>query len=145
MYCTGFLYRFPFLEGTPAAARVDDGRVHAMYRHVFPPRFAPTLAFVGLPWKIVPFPQFELQARWVARCLSGRAALPDEAAMLRDVESYYEWMEERRLPVRYTHRQQGELQREYNQWLVQASGPGKSEYCRCSCILFVPHGGQFLI
>jgi hypothetical protein len=29
---------------------------------------APGLAFIGLPWRVVPFPMFELQARLCARC-----------------------------------------------------------------------------
>ena len=49
---------------------------------MFPPAYAPTLSFVGLPWKVVPFPQFELQAKWISRALSGRARLPTPEAML---------------------------------------------------------------
>jgi aliphatic glucosinolate S-oxygenase len=56
-------------------------RVAPLFQHVFPPALAPTLSFVGLPWKVVPFPQFELQAKWVARALSGRALLPSADAM----------------------------------------------------------------
>lgn len=75
MYCTGYHYAFPFLEGT-AAVGTSDNRVGPLYQHVFPPALAPTLAFIGLPWKVLPFPQMELQSKWVARVLSGRAALP---------------------------------------------------------------------
>ena len=78
MYCTGYHYAFPFLEGSTAGAavRAADGRVAPLYQHVVPPALAPTLSFVGLPWKTLPFPQMELQAKWVARVLSVRAALP---------------------------------------------------------------------
>lgn len=123
---------------------VEDNRVGPLYQHVFPPAMAPTLSFVGLPWKvraeraapsgrrrmrrchvamnlcccvvlpasvhnrralqrvaglvllwqafngnpalhcgpcspclqIIPFPQFELQSRWIAQVLAGSAALP---------------------------------------------------------------------
>ncbi len=37
-----------------------------LYKHVLPPA-APTLALLGLPAKIIPFPQFELQVRARAR------------------------------------------------------------------------------
>ncbi|MFS8032327.1 putative flavin monooxygenase, FAD/NAD(P)-binding domain superfamily [Helianthus anomalus] len=37
---------------------------------------APWLSFVGLPWKIAPFPWFELQCEWIAGILSGRISLP---------------------------------------------------------------------
>lgn len=56
---------------------VDDVRVRPLYKHLFPPADAPWLSFVGLCFKIAPFIQSELQARWIARSLSGRArALP---------------------------------------------------------------------
>jgi len=54
----------------------------------------PSLAFIGLPFRIVPFPVFQRQARWLARSLAGRFPLPslaerrrthcDEIARLRD-------------------------------------------------------------
>lgn len=37
------------------------------YQHMFVPAIGSSLSFVGLPWKIVPFPQFELQAKYIAR------------------------------------------------------------------------------
>lgn len=91
-----YKYAFPFLPGTtqlsppgaqaaphaPAsqeqhasaaepdlsAVVVSKGQhVEPLWLHIFPP-LAPSLAFIGLPWKVVPFPQFELQAKLVARC-----------------------------------------------------------------------------
>lgn len=140
----GYLYRFPFLEGTPAAVGTEDNRVHAVYQHVFPPHYAPTLSFVGLPWRVVPFPQCELQARWIARCLSGRVRLPGAGEMQAAVEAHYRGMQGEGLPVRYTHRQAGGLQREYNEWLTQACGPGESFsflfffLCVCKCSMNGP-------
>lgn len=97
MYCTGYDYSFPFLpQGQGSASRgsgcssgdvcvsVQDNRVGPLYQHVFPPAAAPTLSFVGLPWKVVPFPQFELQARWIARVLAGAAQLPPREVRCQD-------------------------------------------------------------
>ena len=39
----------------------EDGRVHPLYKHIFVPAVAPTLALVGLLWKSLRNPQFELQ------------------------------------------------------------------------------------
>lgn len=130
MYTTGYLYRFPFLEGTPAAPAIDNNRVSSVYKHVFPTRWAPTLAFIGLPWKVVPFPQFELQSRWVAKCLSKRISLPRVEHMESEVEEYYAWMEEESLPKRYTHRAAGELQTQYNLWLSNAIGEGDAGWAQ---------------
>ncbi len=44
-------------------------------QHLMPPALAPGLSFIGLPWKVVPFPQFELQARLVARWVPCRTGL----------------------------------------------------------------------
>lgn len=47
----GYLYDFPFLAGTDIVT-VDDNRVAPLFQHVFPPATAPTLSFLGLPWKV---------------------------------------------------------------------------------------------
>lgn len=38
--------------------------------HLLPAALAPSLAFIGLPWRVVPFPMFELQAKLCARWVS---------------------------------------------------------------------------
>lgn len=43
-------YSFPFLE--EGLVSVEDNRVGPLFQHVFPPALAPTLSFVGLPWKV---------------------------------------------------------------------------------------------
>ena len=58
-----YLYTFPFLinneapvvdtipsEASPVT--VVDQRVGPLYLQVFPPRFSPSLSFIGLPWKV---------------------------------------------------------------------------------------------
>lgn len=46
---TGYHYSFPFLD---EFVTVEDNRVGPLYQHIFPPAAAPTLSFVGLPWKV---------------------------------------------------------------------------------------------
>ena len=100
LYATGYRVTFPFFasfdgeeeasnslreasasHSASLAPRSVDNRVAPLFEHVFPPASGPSLSFIGLPWKVVPFPQFEAQARWVARALSGAAALPGRAEM----------------------------------------------------------------
>jgi len=50
--------------------------VRPLYLHMFPPTVAPSLAFIGLPWRCTKMPQFKLQGQLLARLLSGRATLP---------------------------------------------------------------------
>jgi hypothetical protein len=45
----------------------------------------------------------ELQAKWVARVLSGKILLPTEEEMMESVKDIYRIMEENALPKHYTH------------------------------------------
>jgi hypothetical protein len=67
VYCTGYQYAYPFLEGTSLVTSYDM-RVDPLWQHIFPPNVAPTLSFVGLIWKSLRNPQFELQVSHSAKC-----------------------------------------------------------------------------
>ncbi|CAL5078936.1 unnamed protein product [Urochloa decumbens] len=102
IYCTGYLYSFPFLD-TGGVVTVHDNRVGPLFEHTFPPALAPSLSYVGIPMRVF-VPWFlEAQARWVAQVLSGRAALPPEQDMLRAVEEDYRAREMAGFPARYSH------------------------------------------
>lgn len=101
LYCTGYRYHFPFLDLD--GLTVDDNRVGPLYKHVFPPKYAPNLSFVGLPVKTIVFQELEQEAKWVAAVLSGRATLPSEEDMMASVRSHYQLMEEAGRPKRHTH------------------------------------------
>ncbi|KAK7309041.1 hypothetical protein RJT34_05463 [Clitoria ternatea] len=120
MHCTGYKYDFPFLE-TKGEVTVDDNRVGPLYKHVFPPALAPWLSFVGLPWKVLPFPMFELQSKWIARILSSRVALPSKEDMAKNIEAFYSSLEASGTPKRYTHNM-GILQWDYNNWIADQCG-----------------------
>ncbi len=78
LFCTGYRYALPFFSESPDLVSIDEGWVHPLYLDLLS-TIAPTLAFVGLPFQVVPFPLFEAQARFVAAILSGRAHLPSQA------------------------------------------------------------------
>ncbi|KAM7491252.1 hypothetical protein LguiA_034173 [Lonicera macranthoides] len=128
LHCTGYKYHFPFLE-TNGIVTVDNNRVGPLYKHIFPPLLAPSLSFVGLPWKVVPFPQFEYQSKWIAAVLSGRVSLPSPKEMMKDVEAFYSSLEASGMPKRYTH-SMGEYQFEYNDWIAAECGCPPSEEWR---------------
>ncbi|KAI5017926.1 hypothetical protein ZWY2020_042814 [Hordeum vulgare] len=121
MHCTGYLYDFPFL-GDDSTITVDDNCVDPLYKHVFPIEVAPDLSFIGLPWKVIPFPLFELQSKWVAGILSGRIKLPTKDEMMEDVMAMYSRRETRGWPKRYTHNFSGGYQFEYDDWLAEQCG-----------------------
>ena len=140
LYATGYRVTFPFFasfeeetlaEETlahPAASalvpRAVDNRVSPLFEHVFPPGSAPGLAFIGLPWKVVPFPQFEVQARWIAKALSGAVALPGRAEMARAAAEAEARDERDAVADRHAHRM-GSGQFAYNDRLLAYCGePG---------------------
>lgn len=75
MYCTGYEYEFPFLD--ESVVNVVENRVHDLYLDILPPAH-PTLAFIGIPYLIVPFPLFARQARWFGKFLLGQIGLPED-------------------------------------------------------------------
>lgn len=71
--CTGYRYQFPFLQpGTAGVSVTSDGRaVRGLVRHLFASK-DPTLAFIGLPCSVVPFPLFEDQAYVMQAIYTGK-------------------------------------------------------------------------
>ncbi|KAK9815265.1 hypothetical protein WJX72_000885 [[Myrmecia] bisecta] len=108
VYATGYKYSYPFLDELDLISTV-----------------APSLGFIGLLWKSVRNMQFELQAKYVARVLSGRVVLPSRASMEADIQTFQDLLERAGVPVRYTHNQSDAMpvdQWAYNDWLAEACG-----------------------
>ncbi|KAI9664234.1 MAG: hypothetical protein M1831_002413 [Alyxoria varia] len=90
LFCTGYLYSYPFLPPSPCAPVSEDypllpsrgNRVHNLYQHIFHTP-DPTLAFMAIPWNIVPFPVSEAQAAVIARTWSGRLTVPSVSDMMK--------------------------------------------------------------
>ncbi|KAK3009227.1 hypothetical protein RJ639_014764, partial [Escallonia herrerae] len=102
IYCTGYSYSFPFLD-TKGIVVVDDDRVGPLYEHTFPPSIAPSLSFIGIPRKIIGFPFFESQAKWIAQLLSGKRKLPSWDEMMQSIKEFYHLKEIAGVPKHYTH------------------------------------------
>lgn len=51
----------------------------------------------------VAFQVIDIQSKWVANVLSGKALLPNEEEMMASTKELYRQMEENGLPKRYTH------------------------------------------
>ena len=80
LFCTGYYHSYPFLSNLQPPLITSGDRVHHLYQHVFyiPD---PTLAFVGIPAKILPFRTYEGQAAVIARIWSGRLQLASKDRM----------------------------------------------------------------
>lgn len=75
LFCTGYLYSYPFLSTLQPPIITDGFRVHNTFQHIFN-SCHPTLAFLGLPMKVLPLPVCEAQAAVMSRVWSGRLQLP---------------------------------------------------------------------
>ncbi|KAL4753170.1 hypothetical protein BDW72DRAFT_169461 [Aspergillus terricola var. indicus] len=80
IFCTGFLYSFPYLSSLTPPVVTHGRRVENTYQHLFYIH-DPTLVFPVLPQRIIPFPLSENQAAVFSRVWSGRLKLPSTAEM----------------------------------------------------------------
>ncbi|KAK6121643.1 hypothetical protein DH2020_044620 [Rehmannia glutinosa] len=120
LHCTGFNYCFPFLK-TEGVVAVDDNRVGPLYKHIFPPQLAPNLSFVGVPYRSTSITMtVDLQAKWIALVLSGKAPLPSKEEMMADVQECYRYMDDKGIPKHHTHNLG--LKFEYSDWLASQVG-----------------------
>jgi cation diffusion facilitator CzcD-associated flavoprotein CzcO len=98
VFCTGFLFSFPFLQPELRSKLVTHGKgVHGLYKHLFSIQH-PTMVFPGLNIKSVPWPVSEGQAAVFSAVWANRIALPDVAEM----ESWSRALEEQRGPALQT-------------------------------------------
>ena len=75
VFCTGYFYSLPFLKSLEPQLIRDGTHIQHTYLHLFySPR--PTLSFLALPQRVIPFPVAEAQSAVLARVYSGRLSLP---------------------------------------------------------------------
>jgi len=81
VYCTGYMYSYPFLESLDPAFITSGRRVIGLYRQLFSIDH-PTLAFTALPKQIIPFPLSESQGAAIAKVWTNKLALPEREEMV---------------------------------------------------------------
>ena len=101
LFCTGYNYYFPFLA-SECHVTVNKKRITPLYKHILHARFT-TLAFIGIPNVICPFPLFDRQVQFVCAALDGRMALPSQAEMENNISDDYQERLERGLDQRHAH------------------------------------------
>lgn len=75
VFCTGYFYSLPFLKSLEPQLIRDGTHIQHTYLHLFySPR--PTLSFLALLQRAIPFPVAEAQSAVLARVYSGRLSLP---------------------------------------------------------------------
>ena len=95
--CTGFDYDYPFLNNHPATRPPRSPKV---YQHIFSAQ-DPTLAFIGLIEKAVPWPVAEAQAIVISSVWSSKIRLPAQVDMTKWINEHYIAIDKPQL--RYPH------------------------------------------
>jgi len=119
LLCTGYDYAFPFLANADIVD-VEPKWVSPLWLDVVSIR-APKVAFVGLPFQVVPFPLMELQSRLFAQLLSGRVAPPSEEVMWAEHRASIAALDARGVPPRERFKY-GARQFAYLENLAQRTG-----------------------
>ncbi|MCB1646749.1 MAG: NAD(P)-binding domain-containing protein [Pseudomonadales bacterium] len=120
VYCTGYQYQFPFLP--ESLASVEDNWVKGLYEDLIHPEL-PQLAFIGLPYLIVPFPFFQIQSEWWAGVLAGTWSLPSVSEMQTSIEERVRVLQSRGTAIRNYHRLADEQESYLNRLAEQSGQP----------------------
>ncbi|XP_039441094.1 senecionine N-oxygenase-like [Culex pipiens pallens] len=111
LYCTGYRYSFPFLH-RDCAIEVADNWVNPLYKHILNINH-PTMAFIGIPYRVCTTIMFDLQSRFAVKYYSGGKSLPSKEEMLADLQADTENRQKRGLSSRQAHMMGGEVQAVY--------------------------------
>ncbi|OXU20856.1 hypothetical protein TSAR_007278 [Trichomalopsis sarcophagae] len=85
IYCTGYLYTYPFLDDSCNIV-VDDNHVTPLYKHLINIHH-PTMCFIGLANTVLPFLFFHVQVQYFLSSLKGVVKLPPRDVMLEQLKS----------------------------------------------------------
>jgi cation diffusion facilitator CzcD-associated flavoprotein CzcO len=81
VYCTGYLYAYPFLNSLEPPIVTTGRRVIGLYQQLFHISH-PTLVFTALSQKVIPFPLSEVQGAAIAKVWSNKLVLPEKEEMV---------------------------------------------------------------
>ncbi|KAH6611136.1 thiol-specific monooxygenase [Trichoderma cornu-damae] len=123
VFCTGFLFGYPFLPGLNHKIITSGRGVHGLYQHLFLIRH-PTLVFPALNMKSVPWPLAESQAAVFSAVWSNDLELPSDD----DMDKWSKELEERggeSLHVFPAPGDDGKYINEFYDWAKKATHVGK--------------------
>lgn len=125
--CTGYEYSFPFIisselteeESMDSIVKIYHGKaVTPLYKQLFH-IYYPSLAFVGLPYSVIPFPIFNFQAAWVASVIAEESHLPTLDDRLNWYKDYNKHFDDSTRSWLQYHYLGGNLQFEYMRYTAK--------------------------
>ena len=100
--CNGYDFDFPFLDDD-CGVLISNRTIYPLYKHVFN-AINPSMAFIGVNITVLPFPYFDLQARWVFSVWAGSTKLPSAEEMMAHCDQEWAKQEAAGTLKRYMHR-----------------------------------------
>ena len=119
LHCTGYEFVFPFLSDS-CNVRVENNVVRPLFKHMIHSEF-PSMAFIGIPLQITPFPLFDMQIQWFGKVLKGDFKLPSREEMNSQTRNELEAKIAAGIPERHFHKF-GSYQWKYNDHLADLAG-----------------------
>lgn len=74
IYCTGYLYDYPFLPD--GVVKIENDKIRNFYKEMIPDQYS-SILFMATPRRVAFFPQADGQARFIRALLEGSAKLPE--------------------------------------------------------------------
>jgi cation diffusion facilitator CzcD-associated flavoprotein CzcO len=125
VFCTGFLFSYPFLPDLQRELITDGRNVHGLYQHLFSIEH-PTLVFPGLNIKAIPWPLCESQAAVYSAIWSNKLSLPS----VNEMRAWSNELEERKAkseePLHvFKPLEDGKYVNEMHDWVMKSKHVGK--------------------
>ncbi|PIK51740.1 putative flavin-containing monooxygenase FMO GS-OX-like 4-like [Apostichopus japonicus] len=118
--CTGYDYSFPFLS-PECQLTIHNKHIKQLYLHLMHIVY-PTMSFIGITYKVCPFPQFAAQVRLVLAVLEGSFVLPSRQEMEEEERITFEKLLESGKHERFYHFLDDGKQWAYNTQLANMGG-----------------------
>ncbi|KAF5271106.1 hypothetical protein FQA39_LY08244 [Lamprigera yunnana] len=118
IYCTGYLYSFPFLADA-CDIEVEKNWVLPLYKHVINIKH-PTMFFIGIPLVVPVIPVCYVQVQFSLASLK-KHFLPSQEDMLQELESRKVYMKFHKIPNKYAHKISSDNLEDYFQELSQTA------------------------
>lgn len=125
VFATGYFYSLPFLSRVEPPLITTGERVNHTYKHLF---FSsqPSLSFLALNQRVIPFPIAEAQAAVLARFYAGRLSLPSHVEMEKWEQSVIDEMGDGKNFHLLPFPKDAEYINEMSAWAMSAGKKGKA-------------------
>ncbi|KAF7283945.1 hypothetical protein GWI33_022771 [Rhynchophorus ferrugineus] len=110
IYCTGYVYSYPFLTDR-CGIKIENNWVQYVYKHIVNVEH-PSMGFIGVTFKVCPFPTFDIQVRFFLEFIKNIRRLTKEQ-MMADIMNDVAKRKAQAMPAHHVHKIGHSLHRIY--------------------------------